>query len=90
MIKSYLQKTKDIILNTPIEQLIEENKDNKVKKKNAYLNYNFELHIDSNKNVNIFEDKCRYEFSYYDYNRNKPFGDYKEKKLSTFELSLKR
>ena len=32
MIKSYLQKTKDIILNTPIEQLIEENK---VKKKNA-------------------------------------------------------
>ena len=53
MIKSYLQKTKDIILNTPIEQLIEENKDNKVKKKNAYLNYNFELHIDSNKNVNI-------------------------------------
>ena len=60
-----------------------------MKKKNAYLNYNFELHRDSNKNVNIFEDKCRYEFSYYDYNRNKPFGDYKEKKLSTFELSLK-
>lgn len=86
MIKSYLQKTKDIILNTPIEQLI---KDNKERKKNAFLNYNFELRIDSNKNVNIFKDKCRYEFSYYDYNRNKPFGDYKEKKLSTFELSLK-
>ena len=81
MIKSYLQKTKDIILNTPIEQLIEENK---VKKKNAFLNYNFELRIDSNKNVNIFKDKCSYE-----YNRNKPFGDYKEKKLSTFKLSLK-
>lgn len=89
MIKFYLQKTKDIILNTPIEQLIEENKDNKVKKKNAYLNYNFELRIDSNKNVNIFKDKCGYEFPYYNYNRNKPFGDYKEKKLSTFELSLK-
>lgn len=89
MIKSYLQKTKDIILITPIEQLIEENKDNKVKKKNAYLNYNFELRIDSNKNVNIFKDKCGYEFPYYNYNRNKPFGDYKEKKLSTFELSLK-
>ena len=86
MIKSYLQKTKDIILNTPIEQLIEENK---VKKKNAFLNYNFELRIDSNKNVNIFKDKCSYEFPYYNYNRNKPFGDYKEKKLSTFELSLK-
>lgn len=86
MIKSYLQKTKDIILNTPIEQLI---KDNKERKKNAFLNYNFELRIDSNNNVNIFKDKCRYEFSYYDYNRNKPFGDYKEKKLSTFELSLK-
>lgn len=86
MIKSYLQKTRDIILNTPIEQLIEENK---VKKKNAFLNYNFELRIDSNKNVNIFKDKCSYEFPYYNYNRNKPFGDYKEKKLSTFELSLK-
>lgn len=34
MIKSYLQKTRDIILNTPIEQLIEENK---VKKKNAFF-----------------------------------------------------
>lgn len=89
MIKSYLQKTKDIILITPIKQLIEENKDNKVKKKNAYLNYNFELRIDSNKNVNIFKDKCGYEFPYYNYNRNKPFGDYKEKKLNTFELSLK-
>lgn len=86
MIKSYLQKTKDVILNTPIEQLIKENKE---KKKNAFLNYNFELRIDSNKNVNIFKDKCSYEFPYYNYNRNKPFGDYKEKKLSTFELSLK-
>ena len=28
-------------------------------------------------------------YFYYNYNRNKPFGDYKEKKLSTFELSLK-
>ena len=60
-----------------------------MKKKNAFLNYNFELRIDSNKNVNIFKDKCSYEFPYYNYNRNKPFGDYKEKKLSTFELSLK-
>lgn len=33
MIKSYLQKTKDVILNTPIEQLIKENKE---KKKNAF------------------------------------------------------
>ena len=86
MIKYHKQKTKDIIINTSIEQLIRENKE---KKKNAFLNYNFELHIDSNKNVNIFKDKCRYEFSCYGYDINKPFGDYKERNMNPIKLSLK-
>ncbi|MEQ2732747.1 hypothetical protein AAAU94_06215 [Bacteroides cellulosilyticus] len=81
----YRNKTKDIILNTPIKQLLQE----KVTNKKATLNYDFVLLIDKDKNVSIIKDKRIYNFPYYNYNEEHPFGEYKERKINPLMLSLK-
>lgn len=81
----YRNKTKDIILNTPIKQLLQE----KVTNKKATLNYDFVLLIDKDKNVSIIKDKRIYNFPYYNYNEEHPLGEYKERKINPLMLSLK-
>lgn len=81
----YRNKTKDIILNTPIKQLLQE----KVTNKKAILNYDFVLLIDKDKNVSIIKDKRIYNFPYYNYNEEHPLGEYKERKINPLMLSLK-
>lgn len=85
IIDYYRHKTKDIILNTPIRQLLQE----KVANKKATLNYDFVLLIDKNKNASIIKDKRIYNFPYYNYNEEHPLGEYKERKINPLMLSLK-
>ena len=86
IIDYYRQKTKDIILNTPIKQLLREKKE---LNKTASLNYEFELYIDKDKNVTIIKDKRTYQFPYYGYDSNNPLGDYKERRINPTLLALK-
>lgn len=85
IINYYREKTKDIILNTPIKQLLQE----KVANKKATLNYDFVLLIDKDKNASIIKDKRIYNFPYYNYNEEHPLGEYKERKINPLMLSLK-
>jgi hypothetical protein len=81
----YRNKTKDIIINTPIKQLLRE----KVTNKKATLSYDFVLLIDKDKSISIIKDKRIYNFPYYNYNEEHPLGEYKERKINTLMLSLK-
>lgn len=86
MIAYYQQKTKDIIMNISLEQLLRERTG---KKKTASLHYKFDLHINKNGKVTIFKDECNYNFSYYNYDFDKPFGDYRRKNVDPVELSIR-
>lgn len=81
----YRNKTKDIIINTPIKQLLRE----KVTNKKATLSYDFVLLIDKDKSISIIKDKRIYNFPYYNYNEEHPLGEYKERKINPLMLSLK-
>lgn len=85
IINYYREKTKDIIVSTPIKQLLRE----KVANKKATLNYDFVLLIDKDKNASIIKDKRIYNFPYYNYNEEHPLGEYKERKINPLMLSLK-
>ena len=81
----YRNKTREIIINTPINQLLREKENHK----KATLNYDFVLQIDKDKNVSIIKDKRSYNFPYYGYNLNNPLGEYKERNINPIALSLK-
>jgi hypothetical protein len=81
----YRNKTREIIINTPIKLLLREKENHK----KATLNYDFVLQIDKDKNVSIIKDKRTYNFSYYGYNLNNPLGEYKERNINPVALSLK-
>ena len=81
----YRNKTREIIINTPINQLLREKENHK----KATLNYDFVLQIDKDKNVSIIKDKRTYNFPYYGYNLNNPLGEYKERNINPIALSLK-
>lgn len=85
IIDYYRHKTKDIILNTPIRQLLREKESNK----RATLDYDFVLQIDKDKNVSIIKDRRIYNFPYYGYNLNNPLGEYKERNINPIALSIK-
>lgn len=85
IINYYREKTKDIIVSTPIKQLLRE----KVANKKATLNYDFVLLIDKDKNASIIKDKRIYNFPYYNYGEEHPLGEYKERKINPLMLSLK-
>lgn len=80
----YRNKTREIIINTPIKQLLRE----KESHKKATFNYDFVLQIDKNKNVSLIKDKRTYNFPHYGYNQH-PLGEYKERNINPVALSLK-